>query len=1257
MALEEEANPNQVFDDAQQLNILANSVSISPLMTSSRNLTGYLQKTKLNDPSEKLPTACQITGSQEQRMCQQIKQLQRLVEEQQRIITLYHSGFPFSTVMPPNLQPVSSRASSFVRTNMESSTQVPNHGNNPKIMNQPPVKANLSTTYSSSHRSSENPEERTQPQFSDDNAGDEEMDQKMLSPIKKDKCEQTDGQICFSPFGVRIHSRSKNTEERHIRSGIGIRQKTFEEFVEKHLKMDSQRVENQLQHCKQLNLCQSKTSLRKPFLKCGEGTKRLKWNKKNLSRKKTKQLNNQMIHSFSLGCQSCFCLPQENHPVPEGQTNTHLVTQSKEKGIASIPSQEEAKEDIESSKSEENNQWLQERRDGLTKVMTTSTLGVNWPDLMQQPHRQENESKTQIDGQNELQFFYCQNDLDNTEKLTDNQFQQHIDILSPPSIAKKIPVAPGHLSLQEIVPNQEKQIDETKENHNSPKVWFVSCHSNENLVSSALIPGYRTEVYPKFKKVNDRIVKNVHQLNNGTEKEKEYVLFSDQQDIRRIVSLENDESPSSDEKSSFSSSTTCYHLCPRSKDLPNVHHAVQNLNLSEPDCANDEPSRSENLPLRRTSKFFVKKKSPQELLGPKDDSSRTESSIEAMKLRRSKTLASFQTSYDHHIGSKRPKKKPKAKGVTRSIQIPDEQPPACDLIASLFPVSMDKVNSPEQEPHKTFHEGTLEAQKRLTEKLQEPEFQETDELHGENPLLSQVKAEQEKVKQFLRAQISNFKAEKAKEVIFPDEHWKEENPQMQLTKANLEKWTKTPRIFKKADDEKEMLILKQQINELQEQFKINEFRWSLAHIKLQNQIESLMKQNLDLQDELRASEHQRLEISNKSLALHSARRKSELLASELIFRGPSSLSKNKGTPMQAHPTSFIGQRLSSEKCTSIEPVSNKIERMEPKKPTPREQREKTVSRSLRVRSPPSIGKRSALEKRISPFDPEMVIYRSPKNLQETCLRKSPVPISPLVLYNEDSLAAYENDKAPLISGNYEDALLQIRNNDHKSSVIHQNEDTQKVKDFSSKLATSRKLLMSMKNKKKGKEIKKEIKHSDGKVEWKFSDGCKTITFPSGTKKEISADNKTTVITFTNGDVQKFMPDQRVLYYYADAQTTHTTYPNGLEVLQFPNKQIEKHHPDGTKEIVFPEGTVKYFGVGYEETLFPDGTLVKVERNGDKTIMFSDGQKEIHTSQFKRKEFLDGTIKTVYNTGHRETKYTSGRIRIKDEAGKIILDKK
>ncbi|POI20099.1 hypothetical protein CIB84_016154, partial [Bambusicola thoracicus] len=78
------------------------------------------------------------------------------------------------------------------------------------------------------------------------------------------------------------------------------------------------------------------------------------------------------------------------------------------------------------------------------------------------------------------------------------------------------------------------------------------------------------------------------------------------------------------------------------------------------------------------------------------------------------------------------------------------------------------------------------------------------------------------------------------------------------------------------------------------------------------------------------------------------------------------------------------------------------------------------------------------------------------------------------------------------------------------------------------------------------------------VEEVLTDGRRIITFRNGTKKEISADKRMTTISFFNGDVKKIMPDQRVIYYYADAQATHTAYPEGLEVLQFPNNQIGTH---------------------------------------------------------------------------------------------------
>ncbi|OXB69683.1 UNVERIFIED_CONTAM: hypothetical protein H355_005714, partial [Colinus virginianus] len=190
------------------------------------------------------------------------------------------------------------------------------------------------------------------------------------------------------------------------------------------------------------------------------------------------------------------------------------------------------------------------------------------------------------------------------------------------------------------------------------------------------------------------------------------------------------------------------------------------------------------------------------------------------------------------------------------------------------------------------------------------------------------------------------------------------------------------------------------------------------------------------------------------------------------------------------------------------------------------------------------------------------------------------------------------------------------------------------------------------------DIQREIAYPDGRVEKVLKNGCHLIFLPNGTWKKVGSDGKTVTITFFNGDVKQIMPDQTVIYYYADAKTTHTTYPDGLEVLQFSNGQIEKHYPDGKKEITFPDQTIKsLFTDGQEESIFPDGTIVRIQRDGSKTIEFNNGQRELHTSQFKRREYPDGTVKTVYSNGHQETKYVSGRIRVKDKDGNILMDTK
>ncbi|XP_014326981.1 centromere protein J isoform X1 [Xiphophorus maculatus] len=183
-----------------------------------------------------------------------------------------------------------------------------------------------------------------------------------------------------------------------------------------------------------------------------------------------------------------------------------------------------------------------------------------------------------------------------------------------------------------------------------------------------------------------------------------------------------------------------------------------------------------------------------------------------------------------------------------------------------------------------------------------------------------------------------------------------------------------------------------------------------------------------------------------------------------------------------------------------------------------------------------------------------------------------------------------------------------------------------------------------------------VTHPDGKVEKVLAGGDRVIVFPNGTRKEVSADGLSAKVTFFNGDTKQITADQRVIYYYAEAQTTHITYPDGMEVLHFPNNQTEKHFPDGRKEITFPDQTVKnLFPDGREESVLTDGTIIQVNSDGTKEIHFNTGQKEIHTAEYKRREYPDGTVKTVYTDGRQETRYPTGRLRVKDKDGNIVLD--
>lgn len=82
--------------------------------------------------------------------------------------------------------------------------------------------------------------------------------------------------------------------------------------------------------------------------------------------------------------------------------------------------------------------------------------------------------------------------------------------------------------------------------------------------------------------------------------------------------------------------------------------------------------------------------------------------------------------------------------------------------------------------------------------------------------------------------------------------------------------------------------------------------------------------------------------------------------------------------------------------------------------------------------------------------------------------------------------------------------------------------------------------------------------SNGKIETIFHNGVRRETFPDGY----------TVIYFANKDIRQVYPNGIMIYYNDSNKTTHTNFPDGLQIIKHHNGQVEKNYLDGTKEIMY-----------------------------------------------------------------------------------------
>lgn len=111
-----------------------------------------------------------------------------------------------------------------------------------------------------------------------------------------------------------------------------------------------------------------------------------------------------------------------------------------------------------------------------------------------------------------------------------------------------------------------------------------------------------------------------------------------------------------------------------------------------------------------------------------------------------------------------------------------------------------------------------------------------------------------------------------------------------------------------------------------------------------------------------------------------------------------------------------------------------------------------------------------------------------------------------------------------------------------------------------------------------------------------------IVFKNGTRSEVYP-NGYRVLYYPNGDIKQEHPDGMSIYFFANEQTTKTTFKNGIQLIKFNSGQTEKIFPDGTQEIKFPDGTLRcIFPSGESQTVYPDKTIEKQDKDGTKSII-------------------------------------------------------
>ncbi|NXL90575.1 CENPJ protein, partial [Alectura lathami] len=387
----------------------------------------------------------------------------------------------------------------------------------------------------------------------------------------------------------------------------------------------------------------------------------------------------------------------------------------------------------------------------------------------------------------------------------------------------------------------------------------------QELVSGSQSPESKRQIQSGFKKVNDKIVKITCSSPEAMQ----------QRNSSSVLQQEAD-------------------------------HTGRSLDLSDGDYASDEPSGTEKMSVKKYSrsspgKQDIQAPSRQPSLSLSTNSS--DSSTGAVRMKGSRAHASLQQSEFHLTKSKRREYEPESKNENRARDVK-----SLDLLSSAvagqIPAFEIKATPVVEQPQNKLFTDMLDIFTEETHNIPTRGL-ERGVYHGGIPSLARVEEEQDKAVHFLRTPMDKLKTVRSQELPHPLEYSREGIHTLRKEKVMHSKFKGKARVTGESVKSEEIQILKQQIAGLQEEFRRNESCWHAAYGKLRDQVEMLTRQNMELQDELRVSEHQRLKAEKKTGAVKPMDTKSETLVAEAILRETAPSSNQEERSRRDKHTSHI----------------------------------------------------------------------------------------------------------------------------------------------------------------------------------------------------------------------------------------------------------------------------------------------------------------------------------------------------------------